>query len=450
MIKNHEINFTKGKIMMPILMFCLPLILSGMLQLLYNAADVVVVGKFAGKESLAAVGSTTSLTHLFINIFVGLSSGANVLISKAYGTNDEDMLFRATHTSIMIGLIGGVIFAIAGFVLAESMLVAMGTPDDVIDKAALYVRIYFVGVPATALYNFGSAILRAVGDTRRPLYFLTISGVVNVILNLIFVIAFKMDVAGVALATAISQFCSAVMVIVCLVKSDSAYRLVLEKLRIYRREFYNIVFVGLPAGIQGSLFSFSNVIIQSSINSFGTIVVAANSAAVNAEGFVYAAMNAVHHAAVTFTAQNFGVKNFERIKKGTFYCLGLVSAVGILLGGIVCLFAKPVLSIYSSDAEVVAVGTIRLMFVCAPYFLCGIMDVMQGILRGFSYSLLPMIIVLLGVCILRILWIYTVFSFFPMLKMLYIIYPISWALTFFVLFGVYKHAVKKLQTVVKI
>ena len=438
MAKGYEINFTQGRIMKQLLIFALPLMLSGMLQLFYNAADIIVVGRFAGKESLAAVGSTGALINLLTNAFLGLSVGANVLISKGFGTNDKTLMERAVHTAISISLIGGVVFGIIGFFFSRDILALMDTPAEVLPKAALYMEIYFAGLPAVAVYNFGSAVLRAVGDTKRPLIFLIISGFINIILNLFFVIVCRLDVAGVAIATVISQIFSAVMVLICLIRSDGAYKLVLRHLRICKKELMQMLRVGLPAGVQGTLFSLSNVLVQSSVNSFGAVAVAGNSAGANLEGFVYIAMNSVHHTALTFCAQNLGAGNIDRIKKGFYYCIGLVTLIGIFFGSIVVLFSHQLVSIYSSDPDVIAVGMSRVAVICSTYFLCGIMDAMAGVLRGLSYSVLPMIITLVGACGLRVLWIYIIFEFERSLFMLYLAYPVSWGLTAAALFVAYR------------
>lgn len=313
--KSYETDFTTGKIIVPLFMFALPLMLSGMLQIFYNAADIIVVGRFAGKESLAAVGSTTALINLLTNVLIGLSVGTNVLVAKGFGTNDNMLIKRSVHTAVTVALVGGVIFGTIGFIFAKPLLTLMDSPEDVIGKSTLYMKIYFIGLPATAVYNFGSAILRAVGDTKRPLFFLIISGFVNIILNLVFVIVFKMDVAGVACATVISQITSAAMVVICLVKTDSAYKLIIKEMKIHKNELISMLRIGLPAGLQGSLFSLSNILIQSSINSFGSVAMAGNSAGGNIEGFAYTAMNSVYHTALTYFAQNLGVKNMDRIKK---------------------------------------------------------------------------------------------------------------------------------------
>lgn len=424
-----ETDFTKGKILLPILSYAIPLMLSGMLQLFYNAADVVVVGRFAGKESLAAVGSTTALVSLLTNLLLGLSVGASVLVATGFGTNDRNLIHRAVHTAVTIAAIGGVIFGIIGYIFAEPILMLMGSPEDVIGKSTLYMKIIFAGLPATAVYNFGSAILRAVGDTKRPLIFLIISGFVNIGLNLFFVICLNMDVAGVALATIISQIISAMLVIGCLIKTDSAYKLALNQLKIHKAELLNILRIGLPAGLQGTLFSFSNILIQSSINSFGSVAMAGNSAASNIEGFVYQAMNSVYHTSLTFCAQNLSVNNFDRIKKGIFTCLGTVTSVGLIFGSCAVIFSHELSTIYSSDPEVIQIAMGRILIICSLYFLCGIMDTLAGILRGMSYSLLPMAITLVGACFFRILWIQIMFNFNRSLFTLYLAYPVSWTIT---------------------
>lgn len=443
--KSYETDFTKGKILMPLFLFALPLMLSGMLQLFYNAADIIVVGRFAGNESLAAVGSTSALINLLTNAFLGLSVGANVLVAKGFGTHDTKLIHRAVHTSIALACIGGIIFGVIGFIFSKPILGMMGSPEDVIDKSTLYMKIYFAGLPAMALYNFGSAILRAVGDTKRPLFFLIISGFVNIVLNLFFVIVLKMDVAGVATATVISQLVAAVLVIICLCKTDSAYKLVIREVKVHKNEFINIIRVGLPAGVQGTLFSFSNILVQASINSFGSIAMAGNSAGSNIEGFVYIAMNSIHHVALTFCAQNLGVKDFKRIRKGTVCCLSLVSAIGLIFGGIAVKFSPQLVAIYTETPEAIQIGIERVWVICSLYFLCGIMDTLAGILRGLSYSVLPMIITLVGACGFRILWIQIMFEFKRSLLTLYLAYPVSWTLTLLALLVSLIVVLKKLK-----
>lgn len=430
--RKYEIDMCNGPLLGKILIFYVPLMLSGILQLLFNAADIVVVGRFAGNESLAAVGATGSLTNLIVNLFIGLSVGANVLVAHFYGAGQKEELKNMVQTAIATAAVSGVILIFVGFFVSRPALVLMGTPDDVISHSVLYMRIYFAGMPFMMVYNFGSAVLRAVGDTRRPLYYLLAAGIVNVILNLIFVIVFHMGVAGVATATVISQAISAALVVRCLALSDSDYRLVLKGMKIDPGKLVKMVQIGTPAGLQGALFSISNVLIQSSVNSFGSIAMAGNTAASNIEGFVYTAMNAFHQAAVSFCGQNYGAMKFKRVGKVTAICLGLVTVVGFLMGSGAYLASGLLLRIYSPDAEVIRYGTLRMAYICILYFLCGAMDVMVGSLRGMGYSIMPMLVSLTGACLFRVVWIYTAFRRIPTLECLYVSYPISWGLTFLV------------------
>ena len=432
-----EMDMTTGALLPKVLMFSLPLVLTSVLQLLYNAADVIVVGRFAGPQSLAAVSSTGALINLLVNIFMGLSVGSSVVIARAYGAGDIREVHQGVHTSITVAAVAGVAVGILGFFASRPLLQLMGSPDDVIDLAALYMRIFFLGMPFNMLYNFGAAILRAVGDTRRPLYFLTFSGIVNVLLNLLLVIVLKLDVAGVAIATVISQVISAVLVIGCLLHNDGSIRLNPRSLRIHREPLLHIVRVGLPAGLQGSLFSISNVLIQSSVNSFGSIAMAGNGAAANLEGFVYVAMNAIHQAALTFASQNLGARKIDRVRRNMWVCLGTVTVIGLSMGTVMMLLGRPLLTLYNDDPEVIRYGLIRMSFILIPYFTCGCMDVMVGQLRGIGYSIMPMIVSLTGACLFRVVWIYTAFAASPTLNTLYISYPISWTLTFLVHLGCY-------------
>lgn len=427
--KTFEIDMCTGALLPKILIFTLPLILSGILQLLFNAADVIVVGRFAGNESLAAVGSTSSLTNLLVNLFIGLSVGVNVLVARYYGGKKDDEVSSTVHTSIIISVAGGIFLAVFGYVTARPLLQMMDTPEDVINLSVLYMRIYFMGMPVMLLYNFGSAVLRAIGDTRRPLFYLMIAGVINVVLNLWFVIGLHMGVAGVALATVISQCVSAGLIIRCLMQSDGCFKLSLSKLHMDWDKFGRIVRIGLPAGIQGSLFSISNVLIQSSVNSFGSVAMAGNTASSNVEGFVYTSMNAVHQTAVSFTGQNLGGKKFDRINKILIECLIITTVIGLVMGNGAVLFGHQVLGLYSADEEVILYGIKRMCIICTTYCLCGIMDVMVGSIRGLGYAVMPMIVSLMGACVFRIIWIYTAFQWNKTLETLYISYPISWALT---------------------
>jgi len=425
-----EMDMTTGALLPKVLMFSGPLILTGILQLLYNAADIIVVGRFAGSQALAAVGSTGSLINLLVNIFMGLSVGASVVIARAYGAGDFHGVRKGVHTAVTVAGIAGVLVGVVGVALARPLLEMMGSPEDVIDGATLYIQIYFIGMPANMLYNFGAAILRAVGDTRRPLYYLTLSGLVNVALNLLLVIVFHLSVAGVAIATVVSQVVSMTLVLICLIRTDGAIHLDVRQLKIHMSQLKEIIRVGLPAGLQGSLFSISNVLIQSSINSFGSIVMAGNAAASNLEGFVYTSMNAIHQADLTFASQNLGAREFRRVRRVMWVCLGTVTVIGLSMGLIFLCFGSSLLSIYNADPEVIRFGMVRMAIILPTYFLCGLMDTMVGQLRGVGYSIMPMIVSLTGACLLRIVWIYTFFAANPTLETLYVSYPISWAATF--------------------
>lgn len=427
--KSYEMDMCNGPIMGKLLFFALPLMLSGILQLLFNAADIVVVGQYAGSDSLAAVGSTGSLVNLLTNVFIGLSVGTNVMVARYYGAGKKKDVAETVHTAVLTSVISGVILIAVGLLLAEPLLILMGSPENVLDKSALYLRIYFLGMPAAMLYNFGSAILRAMGDTRRPLYFLTIAGVVNVALNLIFVIALNMDVAGVAAATAISQCISALLILRCLMKEEGPCHLELKQLVIHRDKLSGIVKIGLPAGMQGAVFSLSNVLIQSSINSFGSVAMAGNTAAGNIEGFIYTAMNSFYQTSISFTSQNYGAKKYERINRILFGCLFYVTVVGVAAGNLAYFFGGKLLRIYSPDPEVIQFGLLRMGVICTSYFLCGIMDTMVGSIRGLGYAIMPMLVSLLGACGLRIVWIFTIFAAHRSLETLYISYPISWLVT---------------------
>lgn len=430
MRKNYEIDMCSGPLLGKILRFSIPLMLSGILQLLFNAADIVVVGQFSGSEALAAVGSTGSLNNLIVNIFLGLSIGSSVLVARYYGAQDWRNVQDVVHTSMLISVISGSLLIFVGISLAGPLLEVMGTPDDVLGQAVLYMRIIFAGMPAMMIYNFGAAILRAVGDTRRPLLFLLIAGVVNVLLNLLFVIVFHMGVAGVALATVISQCLSAALVILCLTHSPSHYKLYLKELHISADKLRQIIQVGLPAGIQGAVFSISNVLIQSSINSFGSVAVAGNTAASNIEGFVYTSMNALYQASLSFTSQNVGAKRTERIVPILVRCLGCVAVVGAGMSACVLLLGSRLLGFYSPDPAVIAYGLDRLRIVCLTYFTCGLMEVACGSIRGLGCSVTPTIVSLAGACGLRILWVMTIFPQHRTLFSLYLSYPVSWVITF--------------------
>ena len=420
-----------GPLLGSILRFAIPLMLSGILQLLFNAADIIVVGQFTGSGAMAAVGSTSSLNNLIINLFLGLSAGGSVVMALFYGAKDWKSVEEVAHTAILLGFLSGVTLLFVGFILAEPLLRLMGTLDDVIDQAVLYMRIVFAGMPAMMVYDFGAGILRAVGDTRRPLIFLFCGGVINVFLNLFFVIVLEMGVAGVATATAISQCISAALIVRCLIKTDAAYRINLRRLRLVKDKLLRILRVGLPAGIQGAVFSVSNVLIQSSVNSFdSTAVVAGNTSSSNIENFVYTAMNSFYHASLNFTSQNVGANKVGRIVPILRCSLMCVVAVGLILGLSAVFFGSTLLSIYNPDPEVISHGLRRLNLICSTYFLCGMMDVTCGSIRGLGPSITPTIVSLTGACGLRIVWIYTIFAMNRSLFTLYLSYPVSWFVTF--------------------
>lgn len=429
--KKYEIDMCSGSIFKKLLLFSFPLMCSGMLQLLFNAADIVVVGQYAGKEALAAVGSTSALINLFTNVFIGISVGANVLTARFCGAGRQDEIKQTVHTSMAVALVSGLLLMVVGVVVAPILLGMMGTPESSLGLAVLYIRIYFIGMPAMMVYNFGSAILRAVGDTRRPLFYLLSAGVVNVGLNLLFVIVFHMSVAGVALATIISQMISAMLIVRCLIKEKGSIHLNLREIRIHIGTMLKILQIGLPAGVQGTLFSLSNVFIQSSVNIFGDIVVAGNSAASSLEGFVYVAMNAVYQATISFVSQNVGAMKYERINRIVLTSQVIVMVIGVVLGNGVFIFGRFLLGLYSNEVPVIDAGMVRLAYICTTYALCGMMEVMVGALRGIGYSVMPMIVSLMGACVFRLVWLATVFQMeqFHRIEVVFVSYPVSWLLT---------------------
>ena len=433
--RKYEMDMCSGPVLKKVLIYTLPLMASSVLQLLFNAADIIVVGRFAGENSLAAVGSTTAIVNLLVNLFVGLSIGANVLTARYYAAKKSAHLSKTIHTAMMLAIVGGILLAFVGFFGARPIMKMMQSPPEVLELSVLYLKIYFLCMPAMLLYNYGAAILRAIGDTRRPLYYLTAAGVINVVLNLFFVIVLKMDVAGVAAATAIAQCFSAFMIVRCLMNESGSMKLRPKLLFIHKQEFVKILQIGIPAGFSGILFSLSNVVIQSSINGFGNIVVAGNAAAQNIEGFVYVSMNSFSQAAISFASQNVGVGKYERVNKILLSCAGSAAAAGIILGNGAYLFGDILLRLYSENAEVIQMGLIRMSYVACFYALCGVMDSLVGVLRGLGYSVLPMIVSLIGACGLRILWIATIFQIPALhtIHTIYISYPISWALTALVL-----------------
>ena len=425
----YEIDMCNGTIMDKLISFSLPLMVSGILQLMFNAVDIIVVGRFSGSQALAAVGSTTALINVFINLFMGISLGANVLAARYYAAGRDREMSETVHTSIMLALISGVVMAFVGVFFAKGALELMDTPADVIDQSALYMRIYFMGMPFFMLYNYGAAILRAVGDTKRPLYFLIVSGVINAGLNMFLVIVFSLDVAGVAIATVVSQAISCVLVLRCLYKSEGSYQLRFSKLCMKKDYIIPIFQVGIPAGIQSTVINFSNVLLQSSVNSFGSIAMAGYTAANNVLGFLYTSVNSVTLACMSFTSQNYGVKKLKRMDRVLIDCMILSVVVTLILGSSVYVFGPELLHIYSDQADVIQYGMEIFSYTTVTYFLCGLMDLFPGALRGMGYSTVPMILSIIGTVGVRIIWIYGLFPSHRSLTFLFLSYPVSWIAT---------------------
>ncbi len=425
----YEIDMCNGTIMDKLISFALPLMISGMLQLMFNAVDIIVVGRFTGSQALAAVGSTTALICTFTNLFIGVSLGANVLAARFYASGKTKEMSETVHTAILLALISGIAMSVIGILCARESLVLIATPDDIIGQAALYLRIYFLGMPFFMLYNYGAAILRAVGDTKRPLMYLIAAGTANAVLDLILVIIFKMGVAGVAIGTITSQFISCVLVIRCLCKTDAIYKLYISKLRIKKYYLIQILKVGLPAGIQSTVINFSNVLLQSSVNSFGEIAMAGYTAANNILGFLYVSVNSVTQACMSFTSQNYGVRKFKRMDKVLANCAILSIIVSVVIGGGSYLLGHQILGIYTKQEDVIQCGMEILSISTIPYFLCGLMDMIPGSMRGVGYSAVPMILSIIGTVGTRLVWIYGVFPEHRSLYVLFMSYPVSWGLT---------------------
>ena len=425
----YEIDMCNGTIMDKLISFSLPLMLSSILQLMFNAVDIIVVGRFSGSQALAAVGSTTALISTFINLFIGISLGTNVLAARYYATGREREMSETVHTSIMLALISGIGMAVVGVLFARGALELMGTPEDVIRLSTIYMRIYFLGMPFFMLYNYGAAILRAVGDTKRPLIFLIISGCTNAALNLLLVIVFRLGVAGVAIGTVVSQLLSCILVLRCLCLSEGSYQLNLSRLAIKFEYLKPIFQVGIPAGIQSVVINFSNALLQSSVNSFGSIAMAGYTAANNVLGFLYASVNAVTQACMSFTSQNYGAGKYKRMDRVLLDCLILSVGIAGVLGGGAYLFGDRLMRVYTQDASVIASGLEILAITTVPYFLCGIMDLFPGALRGMGYSAVPMVLSVIGTVGVRILWIYVLFPQHRSLYFLFVSYPASWLLT---------------------
>ncbi|MDO4321114.1 MAG: MATE family efflux transporter [Lachnospiraceae bacterium] len=428
--QEQTVDMLHGPLAGKIIVFTIPIMISGILQLLFNAADIIVVGRFAGSNALAAVGSNSALINLLVNLLVGLSIGSAVTVAFYYGASELDQVNETIHTSVALSVIGGIVCGALGFFISPVLLKLMGTPKNIIGQATLYLKIYFLGIPAMSVYNFGSAILRSLGDTKRPLYYLVVGGITNVVLNVILVAAFHLDVAGVAIATVVSQTISALLTLRHMSRMEEAIRLRWRSIRISRAKLARIARIGVPAGIQSTIFSLSNVLIQSSVNSFGELAVAGNSAASNIEGFIYIAMNSFYQAAQTFTGQNVGGRKYERINKVFFNCLAMVTVTGLVLGTVLYHFAYPLLNIYlpGNDAAI-EYGIARMGIIAVTYFLCGIMEVFSGMLRGMGESVMPMVVSMIGSCLLRVVWIYTVFAAHRTLPVLYLSYPVSWIVT---------------------
>ena len=445
MVKSIQINMTEGPIFSKLLKFSIPLIFSSLLQLLFNAADIVVVGRFSGDNALAAVGSTGSLINLLVNLFQGLSIGTNVVAAHYFGANRKSELKETVHTAMLLSIYSGIIMTAIGVTFAVPILKLMQAPHEVLSLASVYLKIYFAGITATMIYNFGSALLRAVGDTQRPLYILFLAGIINVILNLIFVIIFHLDVAGVAWATVISQTISAILVVIILLKENEEYSLEIKNMKINMHIFTKIVKVGIPAGFQGIMFSFSNVIIQSFVNSFGSVLIAGNSAACNLEGFIYTSMNGFSQGALTFCSQNMGARKIDRIKKIVWISQLSIIVLGATMSGLFLLFGHQLLGIYTKSPEVIEAGLLRCKVIFTTYYLCGIMDSMANSIRGMGHSLMPVIVTIFGACIFRLIWLFTFFQIpaFHTPLVIFLSYPLSWIITYIAHLICYKKILKK-------
>ena len=428
-IRNNDL--LRGPLFSGVISYTVPIILTSVLQLLFNAADLVVVGRFCGSLSVAAVGATGALTNLIINLFIGLSVGVGVTVAHGLGSGDQEDVHRTIHTALPAALVCGLVLTVVGVAFAGSFLEMMDTPENVLPLSTVYMQIYFAGMTFTMVYNFCTSILRAAGDVTGPFVYLTIAGVINVALNVLFVTQFRMNVAGVALATTLSQGVSAVLVVLALMRRSDVCRLEWKKMRFYGRQLSKILRIGLPAGMQSSMFAISNVVIQSTINSFGDTFVSGNSAATNIEGFVYVIMNSFSQTTVNYVGQNSGARQYRRVRQVFWLCMACVCVVGIVCGGAAYLAGEALLSVYITDSqEAIACGMIRMAFVCLPYFLCGIMEIPTAALRGLGYSIQPMLISVLGACVFRIVWIYAVFPLQPTPQCLLFSYPVSWILTF--------------------
>ncbi len=442
--RKYSMDMTTGVLFPKILSFAFPLMVTGLLQIVYNAADVMVVGRFAGSVSLAAVGATSTLVNLMLNLFLGLSMGSGVVVAKHIGAGDGASVHRTVHSAMLLSILSGVAIGLLGVFISPYALSAMGTPDDVHSLSTLYLRIFFLGTPANMVFNYGASILRATGDSKRPLYILTVTGILNVVLNLIFVINFDMNVAGVALATIISQYVSAICVLYILLNINSYIHLSLKKLRFYKDEIRDILKIGIPAGLQGSLFSLSNVIIQSSINSFGAAAIAGNTASGYVDSIIFTCCNSVSQTATTFASQNLGAGQYKRIRKIYFNCIGISMGIAAIFGVILLTCGPQILTIFSTDSEVIEMGLIRLRLFAVTYIINSVLDVTTGQMRGLGKSVIPMIVTMVGVCGLRVLWVFTVFPQYRSMFTLYLSYPVSWLITGIVLVIMYAVTFRKI------
>lgn len=443
--RNRNVDMCNGPLLNKILIFSLPIMAMYFLQLMFNTADMVVVGRFSGSKALAAVGATGSLINLIITLFMGLSVGTTVIVAQDCGANHPDAVSRSVHTSIAVSIVGGLVVMVLGIALCKPLLIMMGTPADIIGLSVLYMKIYFISAPATMVYNFAAAILRAAGDSRRPMYYLVITGTIHVIFNLFFVIVMHMSVAGVATATVISEYLSVLLIMLCLSRCEGAIRFIPRKMRIDGDKLKDILRIGLPAGMQGLLFSISNVLIQSAVNSFGSIMVASSAASGNVENYIGTTMNAYYNAAIAFTGQNMGAKKYDRIDSIAKVCTVLIFATWIILGGATVFFGRSLLGIFTSDPEVIKLGMLRLNVMMVAFFTCGIMNVYPGLTRAMGYSIMPMISTLVGACLMRIVWLSTIFAWYHTEIVLFACYPVTWALAGFGQVAIFFYARRQIR-----
>ena len=452
-MKTNSLDMTKGPLFKKVIIYTIPIIISNLLQLFFNAADIIVVGQYCGSLAVAAVGSNGSLVNLLINIMMGLSVGTGIITAQGIGAKDYKTVEKTVHTAIPTALIIGGLLTVVGFFFSKEILKLMDTPTDVLPLATTYLKIYFLGVISNSIYNFGASILRSAGDTRSPLIFLTVSGILNVLLNLLFVIVFDMGVSGVAIATIASQALSAILVLITLIKRTDCCHLDIRKMKIYKNELMRIIRIGIPSSIQSSMFSISNVIIQSSVNLFGAAAVSGNAAASNIEGFVYTIMHAFHITALNFTGQNAGAGNFKRVKKVLIQNLLSVGIIGAVSGSLVFVFGRPLLALYITDSNsAIEIGIIKLTFVCLPYFLAGVMEVLAGVIKGLGDTVYAMITSLIGVCGFRLFWVFTIFQIEKChnLRSLFVSYPISWIFTIILYIFAYFRIMKSIKNRFKI